>query len=252
MGQNEKLILAAQEGDAQTLKALLEAGVDVNAKAHAGMTALMHATKNKHGECVKVLIKAGADVNAVNELGRTALKMAEEKGFQDITKLLKDAGAVGKPKIETSLRQDEAKKPEALWRIGLPLAFVVIVIAFVIQMGFDGPSFLAFYVLLFIVTFASSHAIRKAIDTDEVNYLALLVFEGVGVIRIFYGATHGMHKFGFLIIGMIIGGIILLRPNIIESSGNSGSDGFFSSSSSSSCGGGCGGSCGGGCGGCGD
>jgi len=94
MEQNvESLILAAEEGDVQTIKTLLDAGVDVDAKGNSGMTALMHASKQNHIECVRVLLNKGANVNAINELGRTAIKMANERGNLEIVKLLESTGA---------------------------------------------------------------------------------------------------------------------------------------------------------------
>lgn len=95
ISNEERLILAAKEGDVHTVKALLDAGTDVNAtvQGYAGMTPLMHASRSNHIDCVKVLISAGANVRIKNELGRTALKIAEGNGNLEIVKLLEEAGA---------------------------------------------------------------------------------------------------------------------------------------------------------------
>jgi len=95
VSNEERLILAAKEGDVQTVRALLDAGTDVNAtvEGYAGMTPLMHASRSNHVDCVKVLISAGANVRMKNELGRTALKIAEGNGNREIVKLLEEAGA---------------------------------------------------------------------------------------------------------------------------------------------------------------
>ena len=92
MEQNndERLILAAKEGDVQTVKTLLDAGTNVNAKGYAGYTALMHATRNNHIDCVQILLNAGADVNLENALGKTALIMAEETKCLEVVKLLEE------------------------------------------------------------------------------------------------------------------------------------------------------------------
>ena len=59
------LMLAARAGSLSAMKALLDAGADVNAaEALRGTTALMWAAEQKHPEAVRLLIERGADVNA--------------------------------------------------------------------------------------------------------------------------------------------------------------------------------------------
>lgn len=101
----ERMISAAIDGDVQTLKALIDVGVNVNAKGYSGMTALMHASKNNHIDCVKTLLDAGADIWITNEFGRAALKMAEEKGHHEIVKMLKDAAVAVSQKELSHLKE---------------------------------------------------------------------------------------------------------------------------------------------------
>ncbi|MCI0412760.1 ankyrin repeat domain-containing protein [bacterium] len=62
------LMVAAEKGSHKTVKVLLDAGVDVNAKDKVfTKTALMRAAENGHTEILKVLVKAGADLNARTE-----------------------------------------------------------------------------------------------------------------------------------------------------------------------------------------
>lgn len=56
---SDALIEAAEAGNAAAVKALLNAGVDANAR-HNGFTALMKAAQNGHAETVWVLVSAGA------------------------------------------------------------------------------------------------------------------------------------------------------------------------------------------------
>ncbi len=58
-----QLIEAAKKGDTVSIKALLEAGADVNAKDNDGLTALMWAAVRGHTETAQALLEAGADVN---------------------------------------------------------------------------------------------------------------------------------------------------------------------------------------------
>src|SRR5271157_1133937 len=76
LGVYMTLIDAAEIGDVKTVRALIKAGADVNARDKHGWTALMIATANGQTDVVETLIKAGADVNAVDEDSVTALMIA--------------------------------------------------------------------------------------------------------------------------------------------------------------------------------
>jgi len=92
--KNEELFAAARKGDATALKALLDKGIDVNAKTHYGATALSYACEKGHAEVVKLLIERGADVNAQDTFyGEIPLGWASGNGHIEIVKLLLDKGA---------------------------------------------------------------------------------------------------------------------------------------------------------------
>ena len=81
-------------GGRSTLKTLLDAGAEVDARAGVGSnTALINAAMGGHAESVQVLLDSGTDVNAKNNDGTTALMFAEEEGHTEIVELLKKAGA---------------------------------------------------------------------------------------------------------------------------------------------------------------
>lgn len=62
-GDVEDFHIAAQNGDLAKVRALLEKGVDVNAKSQYGATALSFACDKGALEIVKLLLEKGADVN---------------------------------------------------------------------------------------------------------------------------------------------------------------------------------------------
>jgi len=88
------LTLAAFQGQTETLKTLLDAGAEVDARAGVGSnTALINAAMGGHAESVQVLLDSGADLGAKTTDGKTALMTAEEAGYTEIVELLKKAGA---------------------------------------------------------------------------------------------------------------------------------------------------------------
>lgn len=93
-----RLIEAAGIGDTDTVRALLDEGIDINARNEVfGHTALIVAARLGYTDTVRVLLEKGADVNATDKYGTTALHWAEKNGHKDIVKLLREAGAQGAP-----------------------------------------------------------------------------------------------------------------------------------------------------------
>ena len=71
-----KLFSAAYEGDTQELTDCVALGFDVNKPWRRQFTALQLAALNWYPECVKALIDAGADVNLTDDEKRSALYYA--------------------------------------------------------------------------------------------------------------------------------------------------------------------------------
>ncbi|MDH5835183.1 ankyrin repeat domain-containing protein [Luteimonas kalidii] len=88
-------VLAAVLPDLRLLRALIAAGVDVNA-AHAGLTPLLAATRDSwHGrpEAVMTLLANGADPRAADRDGNTPLHHAARSSDPGVAALLRDASA---------------------------------------------------------------------------------------------------------------------------------------------------------------
>ena len=78
------------KGNTGIVKALLDAGADVNLKGLRNRyTALMLASRAGHPDMVSAMLDAGAEVNAKNKYGDTALRLANERGHKEIADLLK-------------------------------------------------------------------------------------------------------------------------------------------------------------------
>jgi hypothetical protein len=93
----EELFAASRRGDLAAVKALLDKGVDVNAKWRYDTTALLMASGRGHLEVVKLLIERGANVNVKDTFyGQTPLSSAAQRGSADVVSLLLTKGAEGK------------------------------------------------------------------------------------------------------------------------------------------------------------
>lgn len=87
----EKITQSAYNGDLESLKKLL--GTNVNVQDNRGWTPLMSAAENGQFEVVKYLLENKAQTNLRNEKGDTALIRASVTGQTEIVKLLIEAGA---------------------------------------------------------------------------------------------------------------------------------------------------------------
>ena len=91
------LMLAAQNGSEETVKALLAAGANATIKDKKGMTTLMYVQpryfRNEVGAMIAALIAAGAKLEEVDDDGRTALIVAANDRSPMKLKALIDTGA---------------------------------------------------------------------------------------------------------------------------------------------------------------
>ena len=84
---SQALFAAIKRGDLDTVKAAIEAGVDVN-ESRADMHALMFAVREKNVEIAQTLIDAGAYVDEPNTFGWTALLEATRSGQMPMVKMM--------------------------------------------------------------------------------------------------------------------------------------------------------------------
>src|SRR5215471_8361792 len=87
------LLAAARTGHSGTVKDMIAAGANVNAKDEHGNTALLEAARNGHDDVVRALLAAGADIKAKNDDGKTALMLATQNSHEDVIRALREAGA---------------------------------------------------------------------------------------------------------------------------------------------------------------
>jgi ankyrin repeat protein len=77
-GQLTPLIYAARANDLESVKALLDAGVDINQTSGYGWSALLVATQNRYYKLGAYLLERGADPNLANKGGWTPLYLATD------------------------------------------------------------------------------------------------------------------------------------------------------------------------------
>jgi ankyrin repeat protein len=105
-------LTAAEEGQAESVRALLALGAGVNCGDRNRETALYKAAKAGRAEAADVLIRVGkADVNKLSAFGSTPLHEAAVRGHTHIVELLLRHGA------SHSLKDHEGVTPlEVRWR----------------------------------------------------------------------------------------------------------------------------------------
>ena len=87
------LMGAVSRGNPDTAQLLLAAGADVNRKDHQGHTALISAAMIGHPSLAQILLANGANPHVETERGQTALSIATDKNDTEIIQLLRKAGA---------------------------------------------------------------------------------------------------------------------------------------------------------------
>lgn len=83
----------ARADDSQSLKIMLDNGLNPNLANHKGNTLLMLASYHNALNCVKLLLDFGANVDKPNDKGHTPLAGVCFKGHKKVAHLLLEAGA---------------------------------------------------------------------------------------------------------------------------------------------------------------
>ena len=91
------LMLSASKGKVDEVEILIQSGAEVNAQDSNGKTALISVAALGHSdeeaeEITKLLLQAGADVNIRDSMGETAQQVAKANGRPRLVLLLKAAG----------------------------------------------------------------------------------------------------------------------------------------------------------------
>jgi serine/threonine-protein phosphatase 6 regulatory ankyrin repeat subunit B len=89
---NTTLHKATEIGDVELVQLLLAAGANVNARTRDGGTALMTTSAWNFPECTAALLAAGADPTLATESGGTAMSIAKMNKHKEVIKLLNAAG----------------------------------------------------------------------------------------------------------------------------------------------------------------
>jgi|TARA_B110000977_G_scaffold143908_1_gene182696 ankyrin repeat protein len=76
------------------VRALIEAGADVNKAEDGGVTPLYMAAEQGHEAAVRALVELDADINKAIDVGATPLYVAALQGYLAIVQILEDAGAL--------------------------------------------------------------------------------------------------------------------------------------------------------------
>ncbi|WP_158538043.1 MULTISPECIES: ankyrin repeat domain-containing protein [Corallincola] len=93
---SDELVTAASDGDLNEVKALLDAGANINfVDQYSGWdrTALIAASRNGHVEVVRLLLKHKANPNLGDAGEMTALNRSVKKGHAEVVSLLLSNGA---------------------------------------------------------------------------------------------------------------------------------------------------------------
>jgi hypothetical protein len=91
------LLMASRYGHCLTVDVLIDAKSDVNKQDTDGFSSLMHAAKNGHLSIVEKLLANNADASLKNKQRQNALTLAAENGHTEIVNIF---NKIPKPKIE--------------------------------------------------------------------------------------------------------------------------------------------------------
>jgi ankyrin repeat protein len=90
---------AASAGDVETVRRLIDDGVEINGQSPNGTTALIAAVKNGQSTIACELVELGADLTICDQDGFNAIQWAQKKGLVPFIKALKERALVGEEDV---------------------------------------------------------------------------------------------------------------------------------------------------------
>lgn len=84
-----RLMKAASSGDVESVRRLVDEGVEINIQSPNGTTALIAAVKNGHSHVAFELVEVGADLSLCDKDGLTALSWAAKRGDAMVVEFIK-------------------------------------------------------------------------------------------------------------------------------------------------------------------
>ena len=97
---------ASASGDIETVRRLIDDGVEINGQSPNGTTALMAAIKNGRQEIAFELVELGADLTICDQDGMSAVAWAEKKGLVPFLDMVKARECIN---AETSTDQGDCR-----------------------------------------------------------------------------------------------------------------------------------------------
>ncbi len=91
--QSSALMWAAHEGHTDIMNLLIENGAKVDEQRSTGETAFWFTAQKGQLEAMKILVSHGADINVIGRESKSALDIASQNGYQEIVDYLREAGA---------------------------------------------------------------------------------------------------------------------------------------------------------------
>ena len=107
---NSRLAQAIEKGNLNAVVKALAKGADPDCRDTDGSGVLMMAVFNKDLDAIRALIEAGADVNLISQYGNTAMDIAADVGDPDIVIYLLERGA---KRAEALMRGPAARAPKS-------------------------------------------------------------------------------------------------------------------------------------------
>lgn len=94
---------AAASGDIETVRRLIDDGVEINGQSPNGTTALIAAVKNGKTEVACELVEMGADLGISDQDGLNAIAWAQKKGLTPFLTVLKERDLLGEVVVEADV-----------------------------------------------------------------------------------------------------------------------------------------------------